>query len=296
MSADEERLRELEGRAVTLTERREKLNRQADRRREERDRLNESVKSIRSLALEEKEQRDELNRRVAEIKERVQGLRRELDEKRERLAQTSEEEQGGRGGLPPRHVLERDLRRIEWELSTTPTVEMKEREAQLVERARELKEALDEHERLQAQEEQRFHSLADAKAVEVEIRRGRDEMREFHDQSQEHHERMIHLHRRADEEGERADEAHAGFLESVAAVREVNAKLDVVMGETREIRGELRKADRAGATKRRKEIEARKRELKEDVQRRLENGEKLSLEELKLLYDDEEEEEAEPSR
>ncbi len=166
---------------------------------------------------------------------------------------------------------------------------MKEREAQLVERARELKEALDEHERLQAQEDQRFHSLADAKAVEVEIRKSRDEMSRLHEESQEHHERMIQLHRRADEESERADEAHAGFLEKIAAIKAINAELDLVMGEIRGIQGEQRKAERAGATRKRREIEAMKEKLKEEVQRKLERGEKLSLEELKLLYEEKEE-------
>lgn len=291
LSADEDKLIELEGKAATLMERRDRLNGQVERRREERDRLNESVKGLRKLAHEERERRDQMNQRVAEIKARVEGLRLELDEKRERLTQTNEERGSGQYRLPPRHILQRDLERIEWELSTTPTLEMREREAQLTERAGELRRALKEHDRLDAREDQRLHSLADSKAVEVEVRHSRDEMRELHDASQEHHEKMIQLHRKADEESERADEAHAGFLESIAAVREINAELDVAMGEIREIRGGLRRAVRAGATRRRREIEARKKELKEEVQRKLENGEKLSLEELKLLYEDEEEDE-----
>ena len=287
MSADEEKLIELEGKAATLMERRDRLNMQVERQREERDRLNESVKSLRKQAHKERERRDQLNQKIADIKARVEGLRLELDEKREGLTQTSEERRGGQRRLPPRHILRRDLERIEWELSTTPTLEMREKEDQLTERAGELRRALDEHDRLDAQEDLRLLSIADSKAVEVEIRRGRDEMRELNDAGQEHHEKMIQLHRKADDESERADEAHATFLESIAAVREINAELDVVMGEIREIRGGLRRAVRAGATRRRREIEAMKRELKEEVQRKLENGEKLSLEELKLLYEDE---------
>ncbi|MDH5200990.1 MAG: hypothetical protein OEW93_08895 [Candidatus Bathyarchaeota archaeon] len=292
MSADEERLAELETAAALLFERRDGLNREAERRRKERDRLNESVRSLRANATEERDKRDELNRRVAEIKKRMEGFRQELGAKREELARLD----GGdeRRRLPPRGKLEEELRRIEWELSTTPTLEMLDREARLSERAGEIRRALEEHERLDAEEDRRLISLAGSKAVEVEIRRGREEMRELHEASQGHHEKMLQLHRQADEEKERADEAHVAFMESVSALKEVNAELDGVLGEAREIRGRLRRAERSVAARRAQEIEAMKRELKEEAQRKLDRGEKLSLEELKLLYGEDEEEEEPP--
>jgi len=292
LSADEERLAELETAAALLFERRDGLNREAERRRKERDRLNESVRSLRANATEERDKRDELNRRVAEIKKRMEGFRQELGAKREELARLD----GGdeRRRLPPRGKLEEELRRIEWELSTTPTLEMLDREARLSERAGEIRRALEEHERLDAEEDRRLISLAGSKAVEVEIRRGREEMRELHEASQGHHEKMLQLHRQADEEKERADEAHVAFMESVSALKEVNAELDGVLGEAREIRGRLRRAERSVAARRAQEIEAMKRELKEEAQRKLDRGEKLSLEELKLLYGEDEEEEEPP--
>lgn len=292
MSADEERLAELETAAALLFERRDGLNREAERRRKERDRLNESVRSLRANATEERDKRDELNRRVAEIKKRMEGFRQELGAKREELARLD----GGdeRRRLPPRGKLEEELRRIEWELSTTPTLEMLDREARLSERAGEIRRALEEHERLDAEEDRRLISLAGSKAVEVEIRRGREEMRELHEASQGHHEKMLQLHRQADEEKERADEAHVAFMESVSALKEVNAELDGVLGEAREIQGRLRRAERSVAARRAQEIEAMKRELKEEAQRKLDRGEKLSLEELKLLYGEDEEEEEPP--
>ena len=292
MSADEERLAELETAATLLFERRDGLNREAERRREERDRLNESVRSLRAGATEERDKRDELNRRVAEIKKRMEGLRQELGAKRDELDRLD----GGdeRRRLPPRGRLEEELRRIEWELSTTPTLEMLDREARLSERAGEIRRALEEHERLDAEEDRRLVSFAGSKAVEVEIRRGREEMRELHEVSQGHHERMLQLHRQADEEKERADGAHAAFIESVSALKEVNAEIDGVLGEARGIRGRLRRAERSVAARRAQEIEAMKMELKEEAQRKLDRGEKLSLEELKLLYGEEDDEEEPP--
>ncbi len=290
--SDEERLAELERAATLLFEKRDRLNREAERRREERGRLNEAVRSQRAGATEERNKRDELNRRVAEIKNRMEELRQELGAKQEELAQLDIGDKRRR--LPPRGRLEEELRRIEWELSTTPTLEMLDREARLSDRAGEIRRALEEHERLDAEEDRRLVSLAGSKAVEVVIQRGREEMQELHEESQGHHERMLQLHRQADEEKERADEVHAAFLEIVSALKEVNAELDGVLGEAREIRGRLRRAERSVAARRAQEVEAMKRELKEEAQRKLDRGEKLDLEELKLLYGEAEEEEEPP--
>jgi len=100
LSADEERLAELETAAALLFERRDGLNREAERRRKERDRLNEAVRSLRANATEERDKRDELNRRVAEIKKRMEGLRQELGAKREELARLDGVDERRR--LPPR--------------------------------------------------------------------------------------------------------------------------------------------------------------------------------------------------
>lgn len=290
--SDEERLAELETAAAFLFEKRDGLNKEAEHRREERDRLNESVRSLRANATEERDRRDELNRRVAEIKKRMGGLRQELGAKREELARLDVGDERRR--LPPRGRLEEELRRIEWELSTTPTLEMLDREARLSERAGEIRRALKEHERLDAEDDRRLVSLAGSKAVEVEIRRSREEMQQLQEASQGYHERMLQLHRQADEEKEKADEAHAAFLDSVSALKEVNAELDGVLGEAREIRGRLRRAERSVAVRRAQEVEAMKRELKEEAQRKLDRGQKLSLDELKLLYGEDEEEEEPP--
>lgn len=294
MSADEERLAELDRAAASLLERREELKRQSERRREERDRLNGSVRSLRAAALEEKSKRDELNGKVAEIKRRVEELRSELEGRRDDLSKIEGDDERSR--LPPRRKLEKELRRIEWELSTTPTIEMVEREDLIAERARQIGMALEEHDRLDAEQDRRLASLADSKAVQLEIRRSVEEMQGLHESSQEHHERMLKLYGEAEEEKKRADEAHARLLETIAAMRNVSAELDPIAGEANEIRGRLRRSEEASSTRRAREVEERKRELREEAQRKLDAGEKLGFEELKLLYEeDEEEDKEEPS-
>lgn len=281
MSDDEDRLEEV---ASSLFDKRDELNRQAERWKRERDQLNESVKDLQGKALGEKEERDKINEKVAEIKKRVEGLRVDLAEKRGSAEGLDEELEEGRRRLRSRRRLEEELREIEWELSTTPTLEIKDREEELTERARELRLELEEHTKLDAKDDRYLHSLADSKAVEVGIREGLDEMRALHEVSQEHHEKMLALYRKADEERKRSDEAHKRFVECLNEIKEVNGELDTVMAELRKQRKELKDTDRRMAMRRSTYLQEKQKELAAEARRKLEAGEKLTLEEMKLVY------------
>jgi len=280
---DEERLAELEAKASPLLERKEELRSRLERLRVERDQLNDSVKSLRAEAAEERDKRNQLNDDVAEVKKTIEQLRRTLDEKRGRLDQLDDEREG-RPRLPPRWRLEQELQRIEWELSTTPTLEMRDREDQLADRTSELKQTLEEHDRLDAELDRRLMSLADSKAVEVEIRAHREKIQELHEQSQVHHERMLQLHRMADEEKGRADGVHSRFVEALNGLKEVDTELDVVMAEVRALRKGVRESDRLVAQERKRSAERVKKDIATEARRKLEAGEKLTLEEMKLIY------------
>ncbi|UCD44596.1 MAG: hypothetical protein JSV27_10845 [Candidatus Bathyarchaeota archaeon] len=281
--SDEERLAELEANASQLLERKEEFRSRLERLRAERDQLNDSVKSLRAEASKEKDKRNQLNDSVAEVKKLIEQLRRTMDEKRGRLDQLDDEREG-RSRLPPRWRLEQELQRIEWELSTTPTLEMRDREDQLADRTSELNQALEEHDRLDSELDRRLMSLADSKAVEVEIRGRRDKIQELHEQSQVHHERMLQLYRMADEEKGRADGAHARFVEALNGLKGVDAELDVVMAEVRALRKGVRESDRLVAQERERSAERIKKDLAAEARRKLEAGEKLTLEEMKLIY------------
>jgi uncharacterized coiled-coil DUF342 family protein len=284
---DEEKLREMESVAVSMLEKRHELDGLAERHKSSRDQLNESVKSLRSQAQSEKEKRDEINEKVAGIKRRVEALRARLDEGRRVLGELEEEHESSRRWLPQRRKIEEELRRIEWELSTTPTLEMRDREEEMIARAGDLRRTLEEHERLDSQNNERVNQLVEVKAVEMEIRAGRGEMRELHDESQKHHELMLNLHRKADEEKERADEAHERFRETLSAIKEIDAELDLVMSEVRGLRRKLREEDRTAASRRERAVEDRREELAAEARRKMESGEKLTLDELKLIYGEE---------
>ena len=293
MSSDEERIQEKERNARALREKRETLEKEAERWRKQRDSLNESVKALRDKALIERDERDRINEQVAEVKADIRNLFAEMDGKRGKLAQIEAELESERRRLPPRDKIERSLRSIEWELMTTPTLEMKGRESGLIDEADSLRKALAEHRKLEALFDRRLDSMADSKAVELGLRERREEIRRLHEMSQEHHEAMIQLFRKVDEERKLADEAHGNFIEKISELRAIDKELGRLNAEIRGIDLDQRERDGALRAQRRRELNAKRQELQEAAKIKLEKGQKLSFEELKLLYEDEEEDEEE---
>ncbi|TRO46557.1 hypothetical protein E2P65_05545 [Candidatus Bathyarchaeota archaeon] len=180
--------------------------------------------------------------------------------------------------------MEQDLQQVEWEMATTPTMEIRNREEELMDRASSLRALLEEHKRLEAQEDVRLDSLAGSRAIGLEIRKGREEIQAIRDVSQGHHERMLAFYKKADEEGGRADDLHAKFVERLEESRKVNAEIDVVLPEVRELRKKLRAAGQRLSVRRDQGIRAKREELRTEAMRKLGAGEKLSLEEMKLIY------------
>ncbi|MBC8223435.1 hypothetical protein H8E65_02530 [Candidatus Bathyarchaeota archaeon] len=277
----------LESQASALFEKRDGFNKERETRIRERDRFNESVKELQAKARNAKAERDGVNARVAELKGRLGGLRERLEAKREAAGEIHDENDESRGRLRPRWRLLEELREIEWELSTTPTLEIKDREAELIERAKHLKTQVEEHRKLDTRDDMYLMSLADSNAVGMEIRKIREEMDGLRETGQEHHERMLAFYRQADEERKRSDEAHKKFVEALESLREVNAELDKIIPELKKIRKLSQDEARFLAEKRNKVMAEKKKELAEEARLKLEAGEKLSLDEMKLIYGEE---------
>jgi uncharacterized coiled-coil DUF342 family protein len=284
MSADDERLAELEARLDELFRRRDGLRDQADKFKGQRDALNDEVRSLREQAASERGLRDELNQKVAGIKARIDKLREKLEVTRGELDQQDGRRGERRPGLPPRWRVEQDLQQVEWEMATTPTMEIRDKEEALMERASSLRALLEEHKRLEAHDDVRLESLAGSRAIGLEIRKERDEIQAVREVSQGHHERMLAFYKKADEESGRADEFHARFVERLEESREVNAEIDVVLPEVRELRKKLKVAGQRLSARRDQGLRAKREELKAEAMRKLEAGEKLSLDEMKLIY------------
>jgi uncharacterized coiled-coil DUF342 family protein len=277
----------LESQASELFEKRDKLIKERESRRKERDHLNQSVKSLQEKARNAKTERDGVNTRVAKLKGRLRGLRERLEAKRETAGELNEELDESRRRLRPRGRLLEELRGIEWELSTTPTLEIMDREAELIERAKLLKSQIEEHRKLDTRDDMYLMSLADSKAVGVEIRRIREQMNGLRETGQKHHEGMLVFYRQADEERNRSDAAHGKFVDALEALKIVNRELDKILPDLKKMRKLSQDEARFLAEKREKIIADKKKKLAEEARRKLDSGEKLSLDEMKLVFGEE---------
>lgn len=295
MSEIEERIDELEKRATELRRRRSEIQELVNRWKAERDRLNESSRAIRDEAAKHREERDRMNERVAELKDRLQTFLRGLEEKRRVLEDVQEDLRRDKKELPPRKRVESAFRRVEWEVMTTPTREMLEKEDELIELAKGLKRTLEEFDEVERREDASIGMMAETKAKELEIRKIREEMRALSEKSQENHEAMITLYEKVEKEKRKADDAHANFVESLKEVEAVNDELDGVMLEMNALRSGLRVAELKEREERRKGLKTVLDGMRLEAQRKLEAGEKLTFEEMRLIYgevgEDEEEEE-----
>lgn len=290
MSGEKKTLDELEAQAAELREKRNQLFEQIRKHREERDGFNESTNKLRDEAKKHREERDRINARVQEIKRRLGPLFEELDGKKEKLSKADRLLEDEYKSRPDRGRVARDLKRIEWEVMTTPTREILDREDDLVERASRLRHTLDEYRKLEKQEDKRIDILADKKATEIEIRAIRDEMGKLSEESQGHHEKMIMFYEQADAEKKKADEAHGRYVEKIREVEGVKEEINALTPRIKALRDGMRLEDVKASERRRMSTRQRMEVMREDALKKLESGGKLTFEDLRLIYGDEDDE------
>ena len=284
MSTEDLRLDQLEAMSSDLRHKRSDLFEHVNRWRDERDRINESSKKMREEAQMHKEERDKINARVAEIKNKLQPLYEQLDDRRKKLDGIEKAIQVQYQELPRKKRVERDLNRIEWEIMTTPTRDIMDREAEMVGRASELKRRLGTFRTPPKKTEATMEITAEAKASEMEIRHIRDEINILREDSQKHHESMLMLFRKADEERDKANAAHAKFVEYLTDVKKVDEELDQVMGHLRGMKDGLRKEELRDEERRMSRYSAQREGLRQKALAKLAAGEKLTFDDLQFIY------------
>lgn len=291
MSVDEKKLDELEAQAAELRNTRNSLYEQIKKIREERDNLNKTAQTIRDQAQKHRKERDRINSKVQEIKKNLGPLFEDLDEKNQALAEADREIREEYRVLPNKNKLKQDLNRIEWEVMTTPTVEMIGREDELIQRASKLRKTLEGFKEIDTRKDKKLDYIAEKKAIEIEIKSLRDEINSLAEQSQEHHERMILFYEQADKEKQRADDVHRRYVEKIKEVEGVKEEINLVMPVIKAIRDGLKASDNKIAELRKLNTQQRAEAMKKEAIRKLESGEKLSFDDLKLIYTDDEDDE-----
>jgi uncharacterized coiled-coil DUF342 family protein len=288
MSADETKLDELEAQANELRKTRNTLFDQIKKLREERDRHNKSARANRDQAIKHRTERDRINAKIQEIKQNLGPLFDSLNEKNEALNNAEREIRDEYRSMPRKENVQKDLQKIEWEVMTTPTSEMIGREDEMLQRAARLRKTLDNYKHIEVKEDKKMDFLADKKATQAEIGKMRDEISGLAEQSQEHHERMIVFFEQADKEKKQADDVHGRYVEKIKEVDLVKEDLNFLMPQVNAIKDGLKASDLKVAELRKMNAQQRAEAMKKEAMDKMSRGEKLSFEDLRLIYGDEE--------
>ena len=286
MSIDEKKLDELEAQAAELRNTRNELFEQIKKLKEERDRLNKTARAAREQAQKHRKERDRINAKVQEIKQSLGPLFDDLSEKNKSLAQADRAIREDYKGLPNKKKVQEDLKRIEWEVMTTPTKEMLGREDEMLQRSANLRKTLEEFKGIEEKQDKKQDYLAERKVTLEEINGLRDEINGLAEQSQEHHERMILFFEQADKEKKRADDVHSRYVEKIKQVDGIKDELNLIMPDINALRDGLKASDLKHAELRKMNAQQRAEAKKQEAIKKMENGEKLSFEDLRLIYGD----------
>jgi len=286
MSADELKLDELEAQTVELRTTRNTLFDQIKKLKEERDRYNKASRASREQAQKHRVERDRINAKIQEIKQKLGPLFDSLNEKNEALDEADKAIRAEYRGKPRKETVQKDLERIEWEVMTTPTSQMLGMEDEMLQRASELKKTLESYKSIEEKQGKKQGFLADKKVTQTEIGVMRDEINQLAEQSQEHHERMILFYEQTDKEKSKADEVHGRYVEKIKEVDLIKQDLNFIMPQVYAMRDGLKASDLKVTELRKMNAKQRADAMKKEAMDKMGRGEKLSFEDLRLIYGD----------
>lgn len=286
MSADELKLDALELQATELRTTRNTLFDQIKKLKEERDRHNKASRASRDQAQKHRTERDRINKKIQEIKQKLGPLFDNLHDKNDALDEADRAIRAEYRGKPRKEAVQKDLDEIEWEVMTTPTSQMLGREDEMLQRASELKKTLQSYKSIEAKQSMKQGVLAERRVTQDEIRGMRDEINQLAEQSQEHHERMIIFYEQTDKDRAKADKVHGRYVDKIKEVDLIKQDLNFVMPQVYAMQDGLKASDLKVAELRKMNATQRAEAMKKEAVDKMGRGDKLSFEDLRLIYGD----------
>lgn len=244
---------------------RDALNNEANKQRELRNELNNSIKENLDKAIEYRDKRDEINKEVKKYKK----LRDKTNDELKKLEWAS----GKRDIIN----IENEIKRIDKTIETQVLNIRKENE--LVKKATDLRKKLQD-----MQEDEKIQK----EAIELkELSESyHEKVVEFSDEAQVTHESMLEYFKKIDDIRTKADEAHNKFIEAKDSASKKHEEVKEILGHIRKINKRL---DKVKSKKRSKDSEATMKKNSEekahaeDIYQKFKDGKKLNTDELMLL-------------
>jgi len=284
----EERSREIEQliqRISELKTHKQTIDSETQDRADKRDKLNEQVRDLRSEIVGLRSQRDTLNEDVQDLKLQRTAVRDQIRGKIDEIKKLRPRSKVLAETRPSRshHSLQKEVESIDWEIQTS--ILTREEENELVEQVRELEEQLSVHRKHE-------HLIKKIHALQEEIMGVDAQGRAFHDKltgtaqrSQTIHQKMLEKIEESKKAKAEADKFHQLFVEGREKSKAVQTDISAVSTRLRQLRGEMKGEE---AQERKKSEESLREKIEGEAREKLERGDKLTLDEFKLLAGDDE--------
>ncbi len=281
MSTRQKKVNELNERLSALRDQRETLLLEMDKRAEERDALNEKVRTARAEINDLRKQRDDLNISVQQLKKMRAQPRTQASEKIDEIKKAQDNISNIRTKRKPSgnpRTLQQEFDDIEWEIQTSSMSLDEEKE--LVEKARELETQLKTHKKIKLLRDKITDLRTQVKDLDSQSGGYHEELTKKADKSQEIHESLQKKVAAMKELKKQADEKHAAFLEIRGKLKPVQEEIKLTIDEVTRLRTESRVEEE----EKKKQTESVLRsELEQTAMEKLKKGEKLSWEEFQVL-------------
>ena len=273
-------------RLAALREKISNANAETQKHVEKRNKLNEQFNKIRLEIHELRNERDDLN-------EKVKTLKRQRDEARAKINGDIEEVKAHGQKITElkkktprisRRELQKEFDDIEWRIQTNP-LDMEE-EKRLVENVKQLETYLNVYKKIDQHAKKMAELRKELEMLEATAESAHQELTETAERSQAIHAKMMVKINESKSIKAEADSLHGAYVQAKEQAKPLHEEFKRLT----EYRKKMRDAVREEDDKRKKNAEkALKEKLEAQAKNKLQRGEKLSWDEFKLLADDESE-------
>lgn len=276
----EQKIEELSLELASVKTQRDKLNSQAKSWTKKRNSIHEQTRKLRTEANSLKEKRDALNQKVRELKnlrEQAKALRKEKHNQilklREKIRTLDERS-------PPRNLraIQQEIESLEWKIQTT-SLAVKEEE-KLISRVGRLEIQQKILRQLQESKNILIELQAEETALATKAKSHHQKLSELAEQSQKLHEQRLEILSQIQNLRDEADNAHQKYVKTSQKSDGPYQRYIELLQEINDLKQKQRRVEEAKQAERQKKLleEARKKALE-----KIKRGEKLTLEEFKLL-------------
>ena len=280
----EQEIEELDQQLARLRQERDQLNKEAKKWTEKRNQNNQQVKVLQTEAKRIKEKRDEINLQVQILKAAREKAKTQRQEKHEQAVKIMDKMKpiSERKSASRYQNLEEKIHDIDWKIQTSSIPVEEEKE--LVEQVRALETQKTSHKRFLKLKDKLVETQTEAKALGTQARLKHDELSQLAKQSQEAHAEFVDTVNRIKPLRQSANEAHQRYLELRQKANTTHEKYVEIQRQIKSLKEEMADVEKQQYVQKGQALKdhaiARARE-------KLKRGEKLTLDEFKLLSEEE---------